>query len=270
MGYLKEYWSARIIFEIASGIGIPIALDDATNKRSFGHYARVLVVIDLKGDLRDKIMVEREDFTFFVYLDFEKLPLFCQSCQIIGHSDANFRYNPRKEMHINNQENSSKHIPKNTDFKYVPKSLKKDNVHDPTLDKVVNDDLKNQEVINVEEDVNDDSNLKEVINSEETPVLKNGENGMDGNKVNDDFVLEQPLEREGSPHLSGKDGEESYYFFDDTVVPNSMHNSPDMEGQGQHKQVGVNMILSGVKNTVAVQDNLADVVARDLRIVSPL
>ncbi|KAF1879938.1 hypothetical protein Lal_00022845 [Lupinus albus] len=35
----QEYWSPRIICSIAGGIGTPIALEDATNSRYFGHRA---------------------------------------------------------------------------------------------------------------------------------------------------------------------------------------------------------------------------------------
>lgn len=42
--------------------------------------------IDLKGNLHDQILVEREGFAFFVRLEYEKLPPFCSHCQYIGHS----------------------------------------------------------------------------------------------------------------------------------------------------------------------------------------
>ncbi|KAF1881297.1 hypothetical protein Lal_00023333 [Lupinus albus] len=44
----QEYWSAKIILSVTCGIGTPTSLDDATSTRSFGHFARVLVDIDLK------------------------------------------------------------------------------------------------------------------------------------------------------------------------------------------------------------------------------
>lgn len=63
-GLAQEYWRHKIIFAIASSIGSPICLDVTTSKctfeRNFGHYARVLVDIDLKSDLRSKVMVEEK------------------------------------------------------------------------------------------------------------------------------------------------------------------------------------------------------------------
>ncbi|KAE9587721.1 hypothetical protein Lalb_Chr23g0276971 [Lupinus albus] len=72
----QEYWSPRIIFSIVGGIGTQIALDDATDSRSFGHFAKVLVEINLKNKLPGQILVEREDFAFFVSIEYEKSTCF--------------------------------------------------------------------------------------------------------------------------------------------------------------------------------------------------
>lgn len=63
-GLPQEYWRPRTIFSIAGSIGVPICLDDATNKKTFGQFARVLVDIDLKGNLHDQVLVESEGFAF--------------------------------------------------------------------------------------------------------------------------------------------------------------------------------------------------------------
>lgn len=65
-GLPQEYWRPKIIFAIAGSLGVPICLDEATNKIFFGHYARVLIDIDLKCKIRGKILVEREEFAFYV------------------------------------------------------------------------------------------------------------------------------------------------------------------------------------------------------------
>lgn len=72
----QEHWRPKILFAIARGIGTPLSLDDATIRRSFGHFARVLVDLDLKKELRDVIMVERDDFAFLVNVEYEKLQCF--------------------------------------------------------------------------------------------------------------------------------------------------------------------------------------------------
>lgn len=77
-----------MIFTIAGSLGIPICLDEATCKMTFGHFARVLVDIDLKGNLHDRVLVEKVGFAFFLCADYEKLPPFCSYCQYTSHSNA--------------------------------------------------------------------------------------------------------------------------------------------------------------------------------------
>lgn len=89
LGLPQEYWRPKILFAIARGVGVPLSLDDATINKSLGHYARVLVDLDLAGDIRDQIMVERKDFTFLVRVEYERLPSYCYSCKTIGHSMGN-------------------------------------------------------------------------------------------------------------------------------------------------------------------------------------
>jgi hypothetical protein len=93
------------LFEIVGALGSPLALDEATKKRTFGHFARTLVDVDLNSTLRERILVERNDFDFYVDIDYEKIPPFCNSCQIIGHSLKNYKYqihtklNPESLVH---------------------------------------------------------------------------------------------------------------------------------------------------------------------------
>lgn len=53
-----EYWRPKILFEIVSGVGTPISIDEPTRNKVFGHYARVLVDIYLSGELPNQILVE--------------------------------------------------------------------------------------------------------------------------------------------------------------------------------------------------------------------
>jgi hypothetical protein len=81
----QEYWRQHTLFEIASAIGTPLMLDEATLNRTFGHYARVLVDMDLSQNLFDEILVEREGFKFNLAVVYERLPNFCCHCHAIGH-----------------------------------------------------------------------------------------------------------------------------------------------------------------------------------------
>lgn len=51
MNLSQEYWINHTLFEIAFGIGTLLTIDDATQSRLFGLYARVLVDIDVSKKL---------------------------------------------------------------------------------------------------------------------------------------------------------------------------------------------------------------------------
>ena len=42
-----EYWRPITLSEIAAGVGTPIAFDEATKNKKYGHFARILVDIVL-------------------------------------------------------------------------------------------------------------------------------------------------------------------------------------------------------------------------------
>jgi len=81
----QEYWRERTLKEIASAVGTPISIDATTCKRVFGHYARILVDIDLSKKIFDEILVEREGFAFKAEVQYERRPFFCHHCYAIGH-----------------------------------------------------------------------------------------------------------------------------------------------------------------------------------------
>jgi len=86
------------IRKIASAVVTPLVLDNVTSKRVFGHYARILVDIDFSKKIFDKIIVERERFSFTVEVVYERLRDFCSHCQTLGHDVTNCRWlYPRKE-----------------------------------------------------------------------------------------------------------------------------------------------------------------------------
>jgi len=88
----QEYWHERTLKEIASAIGTPIDIDGPTRNRTFRHYARILVDIDLSKRIYDEILVEREGFAFKVEVQYERRPLFCHHCHSIGHNVASCRW----------------------------------------------------------------------------------------------------------------------------------------------------------------------------------
>lgn len=121
-----------------NGLGTPITLDENTKSRSPGHYARILAELDLNKTILYVIMVERDDFVFYVNLEYENLPYFCEKCQLIGHDRSNYkRNNPITDK-------PQKEIPKKVNSVYVPKQIVKvnDNKVKQTVVEGVNLDAK--------------------------------------------------------------------------------------------------------------------------------
>jgi len=67
-------------------VGTPISIDGPTRNRAFDHYARILFDIDLSKRVFDEILVEREGFALNVEVQYERRPLFCHHCYVIGHN----------------------------------------------------------------------------------------------------------------------------------------------------------------------------------------
>lgn len=122
LGLPQEYWRPKIIFSIAGGIGILICIDETTSNRSmFGHFARVLVDIDLNSHLHNQILVERDGYVFFFGLEYEKLPTFCSSCQFIGHDLSSCKKNNKDVSLIEHRDQKARNMNRKSAAIYVPK-----------------------------------------------------------------------------------------------------------------------------------------------------
>lgn len=67
------------MFEIPGALRTHLTLDKATKKRTFGHFARVLLEVYLTSDMRERILIEKKDFDFYADVEYEKLTTFCNS-----------------------------------------------------------------------------------------------------------------------------------------------------------------------------------------------
>jgi hypothetical protein len=105
------------LYEIASGIGTPLTIDDATKSRLFGLYARVLVDVDMSEPLFESVVVEREGHALTVAVQYEKYPLYCANCKTLGH-DIHSCF----KLSSNNRNDIALQVPK----KSIPHQVTKD------------------------------------------------------------------------------------------------------------------------------------------------
>lgn len=93
-----EYWMERTLYEIAGAVGTPLLIDNVTRNRLYGHYARILVDVDLSKKVFYEVLVKREGFSFPVAIEYEGLPDFCTHYHNIGHHiNSCRRLHPRRE-----------------------------------------------------------------------------------------------------------------------------------------------------------------------------
>ncbi|RHN78996.1 putative transcription factor interactor and regulator CCHC(Zn) family [Medicago truncatula] len=140
-----EYWQPITLFEIAGAIGTPILIDESTRNHSFGHYACILVDINLAGFLPESLWVEREKFTFEIEIEYENPPYYCFTCNSIGHSTDHCKKDLANKIACemvstkNAPAKQFKHDPK----KYVVKECRK-GVADE--DPIISDIIRSKEV----------------------------------------------------------------------------------------------------------------------------
>ncbi|XP_050212400.1 uncharacterized protein LOC126663639 [Mercurialis annua] len=88
-----EFWDKQLLAEISRGIGVPLKIDHNTINGELGHFARVLVDMDLSKSIHHTLRVETADSKFWVDLVHENLFELCTTCLSIGHSSLNCRRN---------------------------------------------------------------------------------------------------------------------------------------------------------------------------------
>ncbi|XP_058732812.1 uncharacterized protein LOC131604384 [Vicia villosa] len=75
--------------------------------RTFVHFVRGLLDLDLTKDFSYKILVERVGFTFFVDIEYEKVLEYCIFCSCIGHGIQNCK---RKEHVVKGKDTDGKKL----------------------------------------------------------------------------------------------------------------------------------------------------------------
>ncbi|KAK2658156.1 hypothetical protein Ddye_004689 [Dipteronia dyeriana] len=100
-----EFWHPQILSDMARGIEIPLKFDRATLEGDYGHFACMLIDVDLSKPLPDSIMIEVGDDCLFPTLFFENVPSFCSVCCSIGHSAASCHHATRFTGNITTEPN---------------------------------------------------------------------------------------------------------------------------------------------------------------------
>ena len=176
-GLSQEYRRQKILFAISSGVGIPICTDSITGKsmldRSFGHYARVLIDLNLNDSLCHRILVERTGYAFFVDIEYENLPDFCSYCKCTGHYYDICKRKPI-EKHVETQNVIKKDLVVQV---YVQKKNKEPAVINKEPEVVNLENLgskgRNQDDVDLEKEINEEISKRQ--EDQTTPLVRNNE-----------------------------------------------------------------------------------------------
>lgn len=72
-------------------MGILLKIDDNTLAVEFGHYARVLIDVDLASQLLEYVSLSRAGGGFTVSLFYDNILDLCNVCSSVGHATTNHR-----------------------------------------------------------------------------------------------------------------------------------------------------------------------------------
>lgn len=81
-----ELWNRECISRIASTIGRPIHVDQATAKKTKTSHARVCVEIDANLELPDDVTITVGGERVVVPIQYQVLPPMCAKCKVFGHA----------------------------------------------------------------------------------------------------------------------------------------------------------------------------------------
>lgn len=77
---------AKSLSKIGSAIGTPLVTDECTTNKLRVSYARILVEVDIKLNLATEVTLkERQGRILKQPIEYEWRPLFCETCQKMGH-----------------------------------------------------------------------------------------------------------------------------------------------------------------------------------------
>ncbi|XP_057809065.1 uncharacterized protein LOC131023537 [Salvia miltiorrhiza] len=84
--YYLSMWTQEIIVGIGYELGRPLCIDHVSAHGVVGHFARVLVEVDMAQPFLESMYIDDDNNAFYIELGFETLSLYCSHCKITGHS----------------------------------------------------------------------------------------------------------------------------------------------------------------------------------------
>lgn len=85
------------MYSIGRGLDTPLKIDKKTIEKEIGLFARILIDVDLAHQIPERLLIQRKELEFFVFVEVENCPSFCSSCGAVGHANEDYRLNKKYE-----------------------------------------------------------------------------------------------------------------------------------------------------------------------------
>lgn len=80
-----QFWTLQVFKRIGDALGTYLEHDKSYEKTGIMTMARILVHLDTRAGLEEKITLHRRHFSCKKLLDYEGVPFWCHQCHKIGH-----------------------------------------------------------------------------------------------------------------------------------------------------------------------------------------
>ncbi|XP_057771119.1 uncharacterized protein LOC130990908 [Salvia miltiorrhiza] len=98
-----EFWHPEVIAVIGRAVGHPIRIESSAAAGAVGHFARVLIEVDLSTPLLEGVYIDEGTSSCYVKFSYESMPLYCSRCRITGHTVDRCRRHPDKPVAVANE-----------------------------------------------------------------------------------------------------------------------------------------------------------------------
>ncbi|XP_056685988.1 uncharacterized protein [Spinacia oleracea] len=106
-------WSCDSLSRIGSLLGVPVCADDCTTKQQRVSFARLLVEMDVTGELREHIWIEDISGNVFKQkVQYDWRPTYCHQCQMPGHNCEAVNYTHHQPTRKETQKVKKVWVPK--------------------------------------------------------------------------------------------------------------------------------------------------------------
>ncbi|XP_026378402.1 uncharacterized protein LOC113272820 [Papaver somniferum] len=153
LGLPIELWTEKSLLSMGKSLGSPIVVDQRTLDLEYGYFSAVLVDIDFSKHTHERISLTTGGKKFWQYVDIQNPPMFCFSCNIIGHIDDECKKKAKNKVVSKETKSAGKETTQQTKQVWKVKSNNIENVVEVATTSMLEKNLANNQVVDDQEDL---------------------------------------------------------------------------------------------------------------------